>query len=692
MLIRCSLISILAFFLFQTKAIGSYVYEEGSTTIVRDQWGVPHIYGKTDADAIYGLAWAHAEDDFYNIQLNLLAAKGMLSRYQGREGVLFDYAVKALGIDSLVEKRYEKDLSEEYRYLLDAYSAGLNKYASKNRSEVLLRKGFPMTGKDVVKGYVLITSLMGGVGMALEAITNNRIADYATPNDRGSNAYALAPSRTESGKTYLMNNSHQPKEGRFSWYEAHLVSDEGLNIMGGLFPGGITVFAGANQYLGWSHTVNYHTFGDIYKLKTNRRATAYKLDGEWVDFEERRIRMNVKFLGIGIPIRRNVKVSIFGPVIEHEDNYYAIRFPAYKDIRSGEQWYKMNKAKNLDEFTNTLQMDALPLFNIVYADVEGNIMFHSAGRIPDRDKNLDWSQPIAGITSDNKWVEVLEFESKPTLINPECGYVFNANQTPLIASGSGCEWEGDFIGLQRFNYNRGEYFQRTFENMEETMSWEAFNQIKFDKGYVKNGTYHNSFRIFYELDEKEYPDIADAIIKLRNWDFQGDITNTTAGFVLVMHHFLIKRTNFPFALFMIHEEQVKEEDAVWAIREAKDFLLKTHGHINVALGDIQRHIRGDVSFPASGLREVPRAADAELIDEKKGIFKVTGGDSYIQAIKFSEEGVEVYSVHAYGASANVDSPHFTDQMEMFTNEQFKKMSFDKEIIFENAVRIYEPGF
>lgn len=329
-------------------------------TIARDTFGVPHIFAPTDAEAAYGLAWAHAEDDFEHIQHNLLAAQGRLGEVLGKEGVLFDFALKFLGIDTLVEQRYETDLTETFRKVIDGYVQGINAYAMAHPQEVLIKNALPFSGQDVIKGYVLSLSLMSGVGMTLKAIKENRFEEFFAPNDQGSNAMAIAPSRTEDGKTWLLINSQQPIEGRFAWYEAHIYSEEGWNIIGGLFPGGVTIFVGANEHLGWAHTINYHNFGDVYKMQTKpSNQKYYKYEGAWKKFGSRKIALKVKLAGLKIGVKKKVLDSEYGFVFKTIHGWYAIRFPVYNDIRMAEQWYRMNKAQNFEEFEFALKMLAL---------------------------------------------------------------------------------------------------------------------------------------------------------------------------------------------------------------------------------------------------------------------------------------------------------------------------------------------
>lgn len=658
-------------------------------TIARDSFGVPHIFAPTDAEVAYGLAWAHCEDDFKSIQENLLPAKGMLGRTMGKEGVLFDYGMKFFGLDTFVQTHYESDLSDDFKKVITAYIAGVNAYAAAHPGEVLVKHSFPFTPQDAIMSFTLNTTLMSGAGMALKAVKENRIKEFYEPNEIGSNAMAIAPSKTEDGKTYLLVNSHQPIEGRFAWYEAHLCSQEGWNIIGGLFPGGATIFVGSNQKLGWAHTNNYHTTGDIYKLKV--KGNRYWYDGAWHPFATGKVKLRLKLGGLQLGITKKLLNSAQGPVFKTKHGYYALRFPGASDLRAPEQWYRMNKAQNFAQFEQAIKMQAIPLFNIIYGDADGTIFWQSGGIIPIRPKPEYWKQPLDGTTSAVVWQHLLPYEKKPSLLNPECGYVFNCNETPFNTSGEQCNWQGDFTGCQRFMYNRGERLGELFKQHPGKISWQQFYDWKFDKHYCRDSSYAKKFAMLYNLDAQKYPDIADCITRLKNWDLNGDVNSLGASLAMLVHERLLKQYKWPFAMFMIRKELLSEADAVNSLRYARHFLMKTHGTIDVKLGDLQRLIRGNVNLPASGLREVLRAADPKLYDKKKGIYRIQSGDGYIQLNKYSQQGAEVFSVNAYGASAHAESPHYTDQMEMFEAGKFKQMSFDKNTVLKTAERIYHPG-
>ena len=198
----------------------------------------------------------------------------------------------------------------------------------------------------------------------------------------GSNGFAFNSLKTTDGKSYLNINTHQPLEGPFAWYEAHVNSDEGWNMLGGLFPGLPLPVIGTNDNLGWTHTYNYPDMNDVFQLVINpKNKNQYKLDGQWVDFEIKSIRLKVKsLLGIKIKVGRKIIWSKFGPVIKNKKGYFAFFSQSLNNISAIEQWLKMNKATNFKEFEDALKLLGIPRFNIVYADKEDNIFYMSNAR------------------------------------------------------------------------------------------------------------------------------------------------------------------------------------------------------------------------------------------------------------------------------------------------------------------------
>ena len=360
------------------------------------------------------------------------------------------------------------------------------------------------------------------------------------------------------------------------------------------------------------------------------------------------------------------------------------------DIRQAEEWFLMNKAKNFEVFEQVIKMAALPLFNITYGDRDGNIFLLSDGKIPLRDSTLNWNRPLEGASSKFLWTTLLPYERKIKYLNPKSGFLFNCNGTPLQATAYEENSKDYFVGLQLFTYNRNERFSRLLNEHQGKFSWQDFQRIKYDKSYDSSGSYIRNFNALFKLDETKYPDLKDAILKIKSWNLSGDANDKNAGLAMLTNKFMVGKLKLPYAFLMIKEKPLTETEVVTALKKAKKYLLDKFNTIDVELGQLQRLSRGDKDFPIGGLSEVPRAVDTKY-DKEKGFYKATAGDGYMQFMKFSKEGVEIQSISPFGASTHPDSKHYRDQMELFVHEQTKSMSLKKEEVMKSAVRVYHPG-
>jgi len=325
--------------------------------IVRDEWGVPHILTKTDVEAAYGLAWAHCEDNFEELQDPLLISKGLLGSVTGKDGVIRDAISFLIDTDGIVEQKYASTFSPKFKKMLEAYTAAVNRFAALHPKEVRHKKLFPISPKDIVKGYVLATAFISNIPFDLGRIFSNDMSRITDPSQLpgGSNGFAFMPHATKEGKTFLVSNSHQPLRGYMAWYEVHVCTEEGWNFTGATFAGGITPFVGTNEHLGWTHCVNYNDYDDVFKLKMHpKKKLKYKFDGEWLDLEKRVFKGKVKLGFLKLGIRKKFYWSKYGAVIKNKTGFYAIRFPANMVVGAAEQWYAMNKATNWTEFRAAL--------------------------------------------------------------------------------------------------------------------------------------------------------------------------------------------------------------------------------------------------------------------------------------------------------------------------------------------------
>lgn len=653
--------------------------------IVRDKFGVPHIFGKTDAEVAYGLAWAHAEDDFNTIQQGAMVGKSMLGLHKGKEGATIDFIVKFLHCRELVESRYEQDISSEYKKLLQGYCDGINAFANAHQDKVLLKKLFPLAPKDMLTYSVLQLCISSGVDGALKRIFDGTIplAQFAPT---GSNGFAFNSKKTADGQTYLAINSHQPLEGPVSWYEAHLCSEEGWNILGALFPGSPTILHGCNEYLGWAHTVNNPDKLDVYQLEINpANKLQYKFDGKWESLTEETVRLHLKVMGITVSAKRKVYTSKYGPTLITDRGTFSIRTGALDEIRALEQWYKMNKAKNFTEFRNVMKMIAIPGYNVVYADRYDTIYYLSNGKIPVRNSAYNWKSTLPGNTSQTLWTEMYPLERLPQLINPSSGYLFNSNHTPFNASSTTDNLKtADYpaaMGFETHNNNRSLRFMELI-SQKDKVSYEDFKRIKYDIQLPSTFGYRMNIDTLFRLKPNDYPAISELITSLNSWDHKANVESTAATVFAVIYYYVTDQSRSGRAWGLTKAQCVD------ALTFTKEYLLKNFKKLDAPLGEYQKLVRGEKEVPLPGVPDV--ISSMLSVQHKDGKIRGQQGESYIELVRFTEQGPEIESVNCYGASNEPSSPHYADQMELFTQQKTKRMTLNKAEVYKTAERVYHP--
>ncbi|MDE3116324.1 MAG: penicillin acylase family protein, partial [Pseudomonadota bacterium] len=377
-------------------------------TIVRDSYGVPHIEGKSDADVAFGFAYAHSEDDFKTIQDVGMAVRGRLAQSEGLKAAPGDYLVHLMHVWSIIRSRYEKDLPADFRAVLQAYADGVNYYAALHPAEV--KRDFqPMTGEDVAAGFIFKTPFFYSFDGTLKRLLEKTGGKPAP--EIGSNGAAVAPSRSADGATRLLVNSHQPYSGAVAWYEAVLQSQQGWHVAGGFFPGSPFMLHGFNEHLGWANTVNAPDLVDLYRLKINpKNENQYWLDGAWHDFRIEQAAIRVKLWGPVVwTAYRPVYFAAQGPVMQTDHGSFAIRYAGMGEVRQALQYYRLDKAQNLDQWRAAMAMGALPSINYIYADAKGNIGYVYNGEFPVRKPGFDWQGYLPGTRSDLIWHDYLPF-------------------------------------------------------------------------------------------------------------------------------------------------------------------------------------------------------------------------------------------------------------------------------------------
>ena len=657
--------------------------------IVRDEYGIPHIYAQTDAEVAYGLAWANAEDDFTTIQEAYLAGNAMLSNYIGLKGAAADFITQFIGSKNLIEEKIGT-ISEDYMAVVEGYSQGLNAYASNNPDKVLYKKLFPITPKKMLMYSQLQLFISNeGAYWAGRILNNDTQDDFLDQNLTGSNVIAMNSSKTSSGETFLAINTHQPLEGPTSWYEVHLNSEEGTNIIGTMYPGTPNILIGVNQYLGWSHTVNYPDKTDVFKLRMKNKRK-YIVDEKEYELEKLKAKITIKVLGIPIKINRKYFKSIYGPTLKNKSGYYSIRTPSLFNIRALEQWWRMGKSKNFSEFYNNLKMKELPGFNIGYADKYDTIFYMSNGIIPKRAEGYNWKGIVPGDTKKTLWTEYHNIEDLPQVIQPESGFIYNANHSPFKSTSADENPNeknyNENMGYETYDNNRSTRLIELIESYDK-ISYDDFKDIKYDNSFPSKFNYNfMDISIIETLKLQAENDLFELLDIIQKWDRKTDIDSQGAGIYGVLYYQLVRNYRNEIQK---NNKTVNKEILLSALADTKAYIINNFGSIKITLGDFQKLVRGDKELPIWGLPDVITAMSSRTY--KDGKQKVTQGESYIGLVRFNENGPVLESIISFGNSDNPDSEHYTDQMEKYSKFQTKKMTFDKNIIYSQAKKIYNPN-
>jgi acyl-homoserine-lactone acylase len=673
------------FFLFIANDIfAQAVVNPAAIDIVRDSFGVPHIFAKTDAEVAYGLAWAEAEDEFESMQQLLLPTKNLMGRVLGKKAVAGDYAFALFRCAEITEEKWNT-LSPAFLTLIHGYVQGINAYAAAHKNEVIHKKLFPITEKEYVSSSVFALTIFNGADRALQRIFNNTEPEAPEYNKKGSNSFAISNTKTTTGESFLLINAHQPNTGPQSFYEAHLCSEEGLNITGGLLAGAPCILHGTNENLGWAHTVNYCDRLDEFQLEMNPdNKLQYKFDGQWVDLEVKTIKLRIK--GIPINIKRKIYWSKYGATMKNKIGFFSMRLGANMKIGALEQWYLMDKAKNYTEFYAALNKQELSMFNIMYADKHDTIFYINNAAMPIRASGYDWKKTLPGNTSSTLWTEFRKLNTLPQYVNPKSGFLFNTNHSSFLATATTDNLNANSFakqdGWEEYNLNRSVRFMELFPQNEK-LSYDKFKAIKFDQQLPKKLQYIYDIEPMFLLEETANMEIANLITTFKNWDKRANTDSKGAAIFLLTYEHLKKTLQGQAA------RAITKEEAIETFRHIKNYMETNFGNTNITLGDLQKLVRGDKEWPLAGIPDVLAPQWTEPI--ANGRLKSVGGDGLIMFVRFGKTGLpKIETINVYGASAKKGNKHFDDQVDMYLKQQTKTMTLDKAEVYRKAERVYHP--
>ena len=646
--------------------------------IVRDDYGVPHIFGHTDADVAFGLGFAHSEDDYATIQDVALATRGRLAASEGAKAAPGDYLVHAMRVWETLDARYDRDLPADVKRVLEGYADGVNYYAALHPDVV--RSGLlPLTGKDIAAGFVFKTPFFYGFADTLKKLTADTGGKPALPI--GSNGMAVAPSRSADGATRLLVNSHQPYTGPVAWYEAVLESDEGWHVAGGFFPGSPFMLHGHNAHLGWANTVNEPDLVDIYRLTINpKNENQYRLDGKWRDFESKDAAIRVKIFGPLIwTVHRPVLFAAQGPVFKTDHGVFAVRYAGMGEVRQVTQYYRIDKARDLGEWKQAMRLQALPSINYVYADEKGNIGYLYNGQFPVRKDGVNWRDYIPGDRSDLIPTAIVPFDKLPQLWNPKSGFVFNSNNTPFQATDPADDLKASdypaWMGIQSNMTNRAQRALETF-GADTAIGDAAFRKYKFDVRYSAKS---DVAKIIAELCSPVRD--AKACDLLIHWNLSADIHNRGAALAILTAEPVIRaRRDHDWSLTPME-----------SLKRAEQRLIDHFGRVDPEWGKVNRFRRGALDLPIDGGPDTYRAVYG--LPQPDGTLTAVDGDTLIMFVTWDKAGkLSSESIHQFGAATlDRQSKHYADQSPLFVAMKTKPVLFTKDQLKGHIEADYRPG-
>lgn len=701
-------------------------------TIYRDEWGIPHIDGPTDAAVLFGLAYAQCEDYFWQVEDTYILASGRYAEVHGGKGLNSDLLNRAFEVVPTSKRDYEK-LDPNMQEVIAAFTAGMNYYLERH-PEVrprLITQFEPWMvvafGRQLLveMGYRYTRLSHGFMPRTNEMIYAPQAAAFRSEDYQahvGSNAWALAPSRTASGGTMLYINPHQPWFGFGQFYECHLRSGEGWNFTGGTFFGNPMPGLGHNEHLGWAFTVNepdiadawIETFDDPNQPLNYRYGDGYRTATEWQ--ETIQVRLGTRLRPRTFVFRK----THHGPIVAKRSDTQFVSAQIAKLYESLllEQILKMVRATNFEEFYAGMSMLNFQFMNTVYADRHGNIFYVYNATVPRRDPQFDWSQPVDGSDPRTEWQGYHPIEDLPQVLNPPAGFLQSCNQTPFTVTDVGSPARGDFphymVEDKDDDKRRAKLSRLLLRDMHD-VTFEDFQRSALDTTLywplVELPRYRREFERLRESDSSLAAEVAPYLEHLLDWDCRGGLESTQATLCVGWYEELYG-TGYPAETLLPdfvgdYPRQFK------ALVRAAGKLQQIFGDWKVRWGDvhrIQRH--ADVadfidipfsdeqpSLPCAGLpgplgvafvayyTPTIRIPLVRTVDKRYGVV----GNTYMSVVEFGPSGTRSVALTQFGASANPASPHFMDQAALLSESRFRPALFDWKDVEAGARVVYHPG-
>lgn len=698
--------------IFSDEDVARWQERAARVEILRDRWGIAHIYGETDADTVFGTLYAQAEDDFNRVETNYINAMGRLAEAEGAGEIYRDLRMRLFIRQGEMEELYESS-PDWLKQLMDAFADGLNYYLY-THPEVTPRVF------NRFEPWMALTFSEGSIGGDIERVNIARLRDFYGPGDtiamtddlvvdmepRGSNGFSIAPANTANGNALFLINPHT---SFFFRSELHMVSEEGLNAYGAVTWGQFFIYQGFNENTGWMHTSSRADAIDEY-LETivERDDGYYYVYGD----EERRLQESQVEIdyrdGDDLNTREfTVYHSHHGPIIREQDGRWVAISLMEEPVRALTQSYLRTKSRNYMEFNASMELLTNSSNNTVYADSDGNIAYYHGNFIPRRDPSFDWNAPLDGSDPATDWQGLHPLDELITVLNPPNGWIQNTNNTPFSAAGEYSPRAEDYPAYMANNPEnpRGIHAVRVLEGRTD-----------FTLDSLIEAAYDSLLTAFEPLipallaaaEEAPADDLGEQLALLADWDYRFGVDSVETTLAVYWAQALMDSVNDEAGAAGINIYEYMAANAspaqqLDALREASAELQSDWGSWQVPWGEVNRYqrINGDIvqqfndeeeSWPvgfASGRWGALASFGSRKYPGTRRMYG-TSGNSFVAAVEFGSP-LRARAITVGGLQNDPALPHFDDQAEMYANGEFRDVLFYRDDIEANLERSYRPG-
>ena len=696
--------------------------EAQSVSIVRDDWGIAHVNGRTDADAVFGMIYAQAEDDFNRVENNYLLSLGRLAEAEGESQIYRDLRMKIF-IDP-------DDLKEKYlaspswlKALMNAWSDGLNFYLAKH----------PDVKPRVItkfEPWMALSFTEGSIGGDIESINLDRLRDFYGGNDKamavvdadkddllrepsGSNGFAIAPSNTADHHALLLINPHT---SFFFRSELQMTSGEGMNAYGAVTWGQFFVYQGFNEHCGWMHTSSAVDQMDEYKETTTKKGDKY-----FYKYGDKVLPVTTSTIKVPYKTPTGMAEKTFtvyrtqhGPIVRktaEEGQWVSIRL-MQEPVKALTQSYTRTKSKNYAEFRQVMELHTNSSNNTIFADSEGNIAYFHGNFIPRRDPKFDWTRPVDGSDPAADWHGLLSVDESPKLLNPASGWLYNSNNWPWSAAGVSSPKQSD-------------YPKYVDSGVESARGLHAIRVLKDKKDFTLDSLISAAYDTYLTWFDKPLPALikawddtpkedplkaktAEQIAMLRAWDQRWSASSVPTSLAVYWAENLSRRIggdarNAGMSVEEYAGAKASREQLLQSFAVASDKLTADFGTWKTPWGEINRfqRITDDIVHPFTDAGpSVPvgftsavwgslASFGARTYPGTKKMYG-TSGNSFVAVIEFGPQ-VRAKAVTAGGESGDTKSPHFDDQAQRYATGNLREVYFYPSQLKGHTERAYHPG-